>query len=95
MKTFVDRLFFEHPAKVDETYAEHLVFAWAFGLELIYAGIAALTHALVPCLFERTASTTVKRLHEVIQNRSIQGAAGQGKVGQAKAESTDDPLAYI
>jgi hypothetical protein len=85
MPKFIDRVFLEHPAKVDETYTEHLVFAWQFGLELIAAGVAALTHALVPCLFERTASTAVKRLHSVIQTRSA----------SATHAVTDDPLAYI
>jgi len=85
MRTVIDKVFFEHPATVDESYSEHLIFAWSFGLELIGAGIAALTHALVPCLFERTASTTVKRLHAIIVNRT---AASQ-------PEMAPDPLAFI
>ncbi len=88
MHRIVDRVFFEHPAKVDESYGEHFMFAARFGMTLLGAGAAAIAHAFVPCLFERTASTAVKRLHTVIVSRS-QPAAGQSQ------RISDDPLAYI
>ena len=54
---------------VDETYFEHLRFALGFSLRLFGAGSAALIHALVPCLFEKTASRIVARLFERTKNR--------------------------
>ena len=47
------RLFLDHPRSVDESYFEHLLFAGGFALRLVGAGMAALIHALIPCLFER------------------------------------------
>lgn len=57
------KLFAEHPATVNETYGEHLLTAWSFGLRLIGAGLACMVHGLLPFLFVRTGSDTIKRLH--------------------------------
>lgn len=58
------RLFTEHPATVDETYGAHLVVAWSFSWRLIAAGLACLVHAVLPCLFVKTASSMVTALHD-------------------------------
>ncbi|MEO0637030.1 MAG: DUF6356 family protein [Pseudomonadota bacterium] len=50
------RLFTQHPESVDETYFEHLCFAGSAGIRMVAAGLAALVHAVLPFLFERTAS---------------------------------------
>jgi hypothetical protein len=63
------RLFLEHPRSVDESYFEHLLFAGGFALRLIGAGVAALIHALVPCLFEKTAGNMIKDMHAKLHNR--------------------------
>lgn len=60
----LERIFLHHPRSVDETYAEHLRTALGFSLLLLGCSIAVAIHALLPCLFERTASRTVARLHE-------------------------------
>lgn len=88
MRTALDHIFFDHPGSVDESYGEHFLFAAGFGLTLLGAGAAAVIHALAPCLFERTASTTVKRLHAIIVNR---GAPAPSPAPRA----IDEPLAYI
>ena len=75
MHRTLDRLFFEHPDSVGESYGEHFVFAAGFGGALIAAGLAALAHALVPCLFERTASSTVKRLYRIVADRGAPAAS--------------------
>ena len=62
MRANFQRVFTRHPASVGESYAEHLRFALGTGARLIAAGLAAIAHGLVPCLFERTSSTTVLRL---------------------------------
>lgn len=58
------RIFVDHPQSVDETYFEHLRFAGWFASRLLAAGGAALIHALVPCLFEKTASRMICQMHE-------------------------------
>lgn len=59
----IDRLFLDHPRKVDESYGQHARFALGVSAQLFAAALAALVHALIPALFERTASTIVARLY--------------------------------
>ncbi|MCO4840257.1 DUF6356 family protein [Ascidiaceihabitans sp.] len=63
------RLFLDHPRSVDESYFEHLLFAGGFALRLLGAGLAALVHAMIPCLFEKTASQMITQMHDKIHNR--------------------------
>ena len=63
------RLFLDHPRSVDESYFEHLLFAGGFAFRLFGVGFAALIHALVPCLFEKTAGQMIVKMHDKIQNR--------------------------
>ncbi len=63
-------LFFDHPASVDETYAQHLAAASGFALRLMVAGLACLVHAVLPFLFVKTASAIVDELHDrMVANR--------------------------
>ncbi|MYJ70229.1 MAG: hypothetical protein F4092_00355 [Rhodospirillaceae bacterium] len=61
--------FRDHPASVGETYPEHMGFAMRFGARLFCAGAAAFVHALIPALFESTASDTVKAMHAEIEGQ--------------------------
>jgi Family of unknown function (DUF6356) len=63
------KLFLEHPATVDESYFEHLVFAFRFSTRLFRIGLAALMHGVVPATFETTASSEVLALAEEIRTR--------------------------
>lgn len=65
----ISRIFLDHPAKVDETFLEHMAFAGTFAGKLFLAGGAALVHAVVPCLFEKTASTIIAELYHKTHNR--------------------------
>ncbi|MBQ0805914.1 MULTISPECIES: DUF6356 family protein [unclassified Sulfitobacter] len=65
----ISRIFLEHPAKVDETFLEHMAFALKFAGLLFAAAGAALVHALVPCLFEKTASGIIAKLYAKTHNR--------------------------
>ncbi len=65
----IKRIFLEHPAKVDETFLEHMAFASKFSSKLLMASGAALVHAFIPCLFEKTASKIVADLYAHTQNR--------------------------
>lgn len=57
-------LFIDHPRQVRETYFQHFLFAMRFSIMLIVAAIAALIHAFVPALFEKTASSIVADLFQ-------------------------------
>ncbi|MCZ4255001.1 DUF6356 family protein [Sulfitobacter sp. G21635-S1] len=63
------RVFLDHPAKVDESFFEHMLFALRFSALLFAAAGAALVHALIPCLFEKTASGIIARLYARTHNR--------------------------
>jgi uncharacterized protein DUF6356 len=83
MQSTLHRLFLSHPQTVDETYGEHFTFALGFALRLLGAGLAALVHAIIPCLFETTASRMIREMHARIASRGHQPAAGE--VDEAKA----------
>lgn len=65
----IARLFTDHPQSVDETYLEHAAFAARFSGWLLLAGLAAAVHAVLPFLFEKTASRITTRLYDRIHNR--------------------------
>lgn len=65
----ISRIFLDHPAKVDETFFEHMAFAGKFSGKLFLAGGAALVHAIIPCLFEKTASKIIAELYAKTHNR--------------------------
>ncbi len=69
MSSIIQRTFIDHPNSVDETYLEHARFAGGFSLKLFGAAFAALIHAFVPCLFEKTASTIIAGLYQRTHNR--------------------------
>lgn len=65
----IERVFLEHPRSVEESYFEHLLFAGRFSVTLAVAAGAALVHALIPCLFEKTASRIVAQLYQKTHTR--------------------------
>lgn len=68
-RTFT-RIFIDHPQSVDETYFEHMRFAGWFAARLLVAGSAALIHAVIPCLFEKTASRMIYKMYARLMSRS-------------------------
>ncbi len=72
----LSKLFTEHPASVDETYFGHMAFAAWFASRLFMAGGAALVHAILPFLFETTASRIVRELYERTSKRTPTHAGG-------------------
>ena len=74
----IARLFTQHPASVGETYLQHLRTALGFGFRMLIAGLACVVHALLPCLFECTASRCIGQLHDrMVVNRSTVKRAGR------------------
>jgi len=69
MQATLHRLFLSHPQSVDESYGEHFLFALGFASRLFGAASAALVHAVIPCLFETTASRMIRQMHERIVRR--------------------------
>jgi hypothetical protein len=65
----ITRMFFDHPASIDESYGEHARFAFGFSVKLFVAAGAALVHSLIPCLFEKTASRIIGDLYAKTHNR--------------------------
>ena len=63
-------LFTRHPASVGETYPQHLLAAGGFAAQLLLIALACVVHALLPFLFERTASARIDALHSrMVRNR--------------------------
>ena len=68
-KSPLSALFLDHPSSVNETYLQHMRFAFGFAFWLAVAAGAALVHAIVPAACETTASRILKRLHARIESR--------------------------
>ena len=74
--------FTDHPASVGETYTEHMAAALGYGARLLGAGCAAVVHAIVPALFQTTASDAIRAVHAEMEQRG--GAAkGAGRSDRA------------
>ncbi|HMK80408.1 MAG TPA: DUF6356 family protein [Xanthobacteraceae bacterium] len=69
MQATLHRLFLSHPQSVDESYGEHFLFALGFAARLFGASLAALVHAIIPCLFETTASRMIRDMHHRVARR--------------------------
>lgn len=65
----VKGFFTDHPASVDETYFQHMRFAFSFAGLLFMAGGAALIHAVFPAMCETTASRLIRKMYARIENR--------------------------
>lgn len=63
------RIFLAHPATVEESFLQHMMFALRFSGLLFCAAFAALVHAFVPSLFEKTASKIIALLYQRTHNR--------------------------
>jgi hypothetical protein len=63
------RLFLSHPHQAGESYFQHQRVALSFALPLLGAGLAALAHAAVPALCERTAGNIIRKLHGRLEKR--------------------------
>ena len=74
------KLFTDHPASVHETYFGHMAFAAWFASRLFMAGGAALVHAVLPFMFETTASRIVRELYERTSNRNPHHPSAQEKI---------------
>ena len=68
------RLFIDHPKSVDESYWEHFGVASKFGVTMIWGGMCALVHAVVPGWCITTGSDTIIRLNKImVEQRRAKG----------------------
>lgn len=74
------KVFLRHPRSIGESYPEHFSVAAGFGLRMIRGGIACVIHAMIPALFERTASETVKSLYATMKSRQPAYAGDPAKL---------------
>ena len=65
----LNKIFLDHPKQVNETYFEHGHFALTFAAKLFLAAGAATIHAVIPAMFEKTASGIVAELYQKTHNR--------------------------
>jgi hypothetical protein len=63
------RLFLSHPQQAGESYFQHQRMALSFAWPLLGAGLAAIAHAVVPGLCERTAGDIIRKLHGRLEKR--------------------------
>ncbi len=71
-----NRLFIDHPKSVDENYVGHFKVAAKFGVTMIWGGLCALVHAMVPGWCTTTGGDTVKRLNIImVEQRRAKGQA--------------------
>lgn len=71
----IKAIFLDHPASVDESFWQHFRFALTFSFWLFCAAFAALVHALIPCMFEKTGSNIIRRLYAKIEHRGVEEQA--------------------
>lgn len=57
--------FTAHPHAVNETYWEHLGFAFGFGVKMAVGAAAAIVHAVLPFMFTNTAGRISDELVEM------------------------------
>ena len=84
----LERWFLAHPRSLNESYLEHQACALKFSFSLFAAAGACLIHALVPGLFERTASRRVETLHrEMITRRNRPDAGEPTRTGALRSDA--------
>ena len=78
----LDKLLFEHPRDIGETYSGHAGHAFYIGSRLIVSGFACLIHGLLPGTFVRTASNTLESINQLMASRKA-AAPEQTQSGRA------------
>jgi Family of unknown function (DUF6356) len=62
--------FLAHPEALNETYGQHFGHAMSYAGRLFAASFCAFAHALLPFLFERTASNAIRTMYGEMTARS-------------------------
>lgn len=84
----LNKMFLDHPEAVNESYFEHMIFAFTFSARLFKVAFAAALHGVVPAACETTASSTIMAMHDEISARLALTA-------KARAETSSMPKAAM
>ena len=57
----------DHLNSVNEKYLQHMATAFKVGLGMIYGGLMAFAHGIVPAIFQTNASDKIKKLYLYLQ----------------------------
>lgn len=68
-------LFTAHPDAVGESYGEHFGVAMRYSGRLFAASFCAFVHAFLPFLFEKTASTMIRKMVADMDRRTQPASA--------------------
>ena len=60
---FINYVFVKLPEEQNMTYFEHLKHACCYSVRALGCSLVFMIHGFVPCLFEKTGSVMVDRLH--------------------------------
>ncbi len=57
-----------HLQQNNMTYFEHMIFAMTYGVIAIFAGCLLIVHSILPCFFQYSGSSLVKKLNKGFSN---------------------------
>jgi len=60
----------DHLNEANENYIQHLFAALKIGFTMITGGFQAIIHAIIPGILTNSASDKIKKLYEIVSNRS-------------------------
>lgn len=76
--------FTRHPEAVGESYGAHFGVALSYSGRLFLAAGAALVHAFLPFLFEKTASNAIKSMYADMTRRGATSPLEAGRMQAAE-----------
>ena len=62
-------IFNEHPNAVGETYFQHFLKSFGFGIKLTFIALRSFIHAVFPWWFQHSTSERIKNLNNILQSR--------------------------
>jgi hypothetical protein len=77
-------LFVSHPDALGESYFQHLGHAMSYAGRLLVASFCAFAHALLPFLFEKTASNAIKQMYGEMTARGATNPLPRAQVHPAE-----------
>ena len=84
------RLFADHPAALHESYSRHFLEACRLGVRLLEMGITCFLHAVIPGVFEDTASRGISKLAGEMSKRRGRRSDGDESMSAASIRFQDD-----
>lgn len=62
-------IFTKHPNSVGESYLVHGTKAVSYSVQMLFASICCIVHAVFPFVFQSTASNIARKVVEDVENR--------------------------